>query len=272
MTTAVQAAASLFKEATAMVAAIQKSAGANARHLAEIKPRFDGACRHREPSSLVLYLKALPKLVDDIQTTLESIVPFQRAMAEIEEDETFVQDHLAALGKLTTAIEDVRFQATLQHKMCKEMKAQGTYLLAQLSQSVDRAERLLSSHEKWIADARKEIAAAAAKAATLVAAAEKAAATPDPKAFAAAQKAFDALPVDDLLAYPAKVERQVAATLQSMSVVAADKGRGTAIAGEIKATLATKQEVAPVLAKLAAAQKRFAELGKAMKERAKAKA
>jgi hypothetical protein len=71
-------------------------------------------------------------------------------MSEIEEDEAFVQAHLAALGKLTTAVEDVRFQATLQIKMCKEMKAQGTYLLAQLSQSVDRAERLLSSHEKWV--------------------------------------------------------------------------------------------------------------------------
>ena len=272
MTTAVQATASMFREAAAMAAATQKSAGANARHLAEIKPRFDNACTHREPTSLVLYLKALPKLVDDIQTTLEGIVPFQRLMTEIEEDETFVQDHLAALGKLTTAVEDVRFQATLQLKMCKEMKVQGTYLLAQLSQSVDRAERLLSSHEKWVADAKKEIAAAATKAATLVAAAEKAAAKPDRKAFAAAQKAFDALGVDDLLAYPAKVERQVAATLQSMSVVAADKGRGSAIAGEIKATLATKQEAAPALAKLAAAQKRLAELGKEMKERKKARA
>ena len=265
MTTAVQATASMFKEAAAMVAAIQKSAGANARHLAEMKPRFDNACTHKEPTSLVLYLKALPKLVDDIQTTLESIVPFQRSMSEIEEDEAFVQAHLAALGKLTTAVEDVRFQATLQIKMCKEMKAQGAHLLAQLSQSVDRAERLLSSHEKWVGDAKKEIAAAAAKAATLVAAAEKAVARPDRKAFDAARKAFDALPIDDLLAYPAKLERQVAATLQSMSVVAADKGRGSAIAGEIKATLSTKQEVAPALGKLAAAKKRFEELAKEAK-------
>jgi hypothetical protein len=90
-------------------------------------------------------------------------------------------------------------------------------------------------------------------------------AKPDRKAFAAAQKAFDALPVDDLLAYPAKLERQVAATLQSMSVVAADKGRGSAIAGEIKATLSTKQELAPTLAKLAAARKRFEELAKEAK-------
>lgn len=265
MTAAVHATASTFKEAAAMVAAIHKSGSANARHLAEMKPRLERACANNEPSSLVLYLKALPKLVDDIQSTLEQMPPFQRLMAEIEEDEAFVQDHLSALGKLTTTVEDLRFQATLQIKVCKDMKARATYALARQSQSVDRAERLLASHEKWLNDSRKEIAAAAGKAATCVASAEKAAAKADRKAFAAAQKAFDALGIDDLLAWPDRLDHLIAQTLQTMSVVAADKGRGSEIAAEIKGSTSAKQELAPALARLAAAKKRFAELGKEMK-------
>jgi hypothetical protein len=268
MTTAVHATASMFKEAAAMVAAIHKSGSANARHLAEMKPRLEHACTNKEPSSLVLYLKALPKLVDDIESTLEEIVPFQRLMAEIEEDEAFVQDHLSALGKLTTTVEDLRFQATLQIKLCKEMKVQATYVLAQHGQSVDRAERLLASHEKWLNDTRKEIAAAVARSASLVATAEKAAAKPDRKGFAAAQKAFDALAVDDLVAYADKLDRLIAQTLQTMSVVAADKGRGSEIAAEIKASVSTKQDLAPALGKLAAAKKRFDALAKEMKAKA----
>jgi len=268
MTTAVHATASMLKEAAALVAALHKSGSANARHLAEMKPRFDHAVANNEPSSLVLYLKALPKLLDDIETTLDDIVAFQRVMGEIEEDEAFVQAHLAALGKLTTTVEDLRFQATLQIKMCKDMKAKGMQLLAKLSQSVDRAERLLASHEKWVHDSTKDIAAAVAKAAPLVAGAEKAAAKPDAKAFAAAKKSFDALAVGDLTAYPAELERQVAETLQQMSVVAADKGRGSEIAAEIKATLSTQKDMAPSLARLAAAKQRFEALAKEMKAKA----
>jgi hypothetical protein len=137
------------------------------------------------------------------------------------------------------------------------MKATGMRLLAEMTQTVERAERLLASHDKWLNDMRKAIVAAVGKAATLVAGAEQAVAGRDAKALAVARKAFDTLGTDELIGYPAVLERKVAATLQQMSVIAADKGQGSAIAAEVKATLSTKQEFAPALAKLAAAKARI---------------
>jgi hypothetical protein len=260
MTTAVQATAALFKEAAAMAAAIQKAGMANGRALVELNGRFNEACANREVSSITLYMKALPKLIDNIEACLDSMVPFQRVLAEIEEDEDYMQTNLAALGKLTMMVDTARSQATSQFKACKLMKANGLTLLAQLTQTVERAERLLASHDKWVNDMKKAIVAAAAKAATIVAGAERAAAKGDAKALAASRKAFDALEVPELASFPQELERKVAATLQQMSVVAADKGPGAAIAGEIKATLSLRQEMAPTLAKLAAAKKTIAAL------------
>ena len=272
MSTAVQATASIFKEAAAMAAAIQKAGMANGYALVELANGLNDACEHREPASLSLYLKALPKLVDRIESCLDGIVPFQRLIAEIEEDEDYVQANLGALGKLTQMVDASRAQATTQFQVCKRLKAIGLKTFAEMTQSVERAERLLATLDKWVNDTKKAIAAAAGKAATLVAAAEKAAAKPDAKALAAAKKAFEALDPDEVLGYPASLERQVGETLMQISVVAADKGQGSAIAAEIKATLSTKQDVAPALAKLAAAKKRFAELATESKAKAKAKA
>ena len=272
MTTAVQATASMFKEAAAMAAAIQKAGLANGHALVELANGLNDACKHREPASLSLYLKALPKLIDRIESCLDSIVPFQRLIAGIEEDEDYVQAHLGALGKLTQMVDVTRSQATSQFQVCKQLKALGLKTFAEMTQSVERAERLLASLDKFVNDSKKAIAVATGKAATLVAAAEKAAAKPDAKALSAARKAFDALDADELISFPARLERHVGETLTQISVVAADKGQGSAIAAEIKATLSTKQELAPALAKLAAAKKRLEELATASKSKAKAKA
>jgi hypothetical protein len=255
MSTAVQATAALFKEAAAMAAAIQKAGMANGRALVELGGRFNDACAHREVSSLTLYMKALPKLTDNIEACLDSMVPFQRVLAEIEEDEDYVQASLAALGKLTMMVDTTRSQATSQFQVCKQMKAAGLTVLAQMTQTVERAERLLASHDKWVNDMRKAIVGAAATAATIVAGAEKAAAKGDAKALAVSRKTFEALDVAELASFPQELEHKVAATLQQMSVIAADKGPGAAIAAEIKATLSLRQEMAPTLAKLAAAKK-----------------
>jgi len=257
MSTAVQATAATFREAAAMAASIQKAGLANGRALVELSGRFNEACLHRETASLVLYLKAMPKLVDHIEACLDSMIPFQRLMAEVEEDEDYVQAHLGALGKLTTLVDSTRAQATAQFQACKQMKATGMRLLAEMTQTVERAERLLASHDKWLNDMRKAIVAAVGKAVALVAGAEQAVARRDAKALAVARKAFDALETDELIGYPAELERKVAATLQQMSVIAADKGQGSAIAAEVKATLSTKPEFAPALAKLAAAKARI---------------
>jgi hypothetical protein len=152
-------------------------------------------------------------------------------------------------------VDTARSQATSQFKACKLIKATGLTLLAELTQTVERAERLLASHDKWVNDMKKAIAGAAAKAATIVAGAEKAAAKGDAKALAAARKSFDALEAAELASFPQELERKVAATLQQMSVIAVDKGPGAAIAAEVKATLSLRQEMAPTLAKLAAARK-----------------
>jgi hypothetical protein len=247
----------MFKEAAAMAAAIQKAGLANGYALVELNGRFNEACQYRETTSLTLYMKALPKLVDNIEACLDSMIPFQRLMAEIEEEEDYVQAHLDALGKLTMMVDTTRSLATSQFRACKLMKATGLRVLAETTQTVERAERLLASHDKWVNDMRKAIVAAVGKAATHVAAAEKAVAKRDTKALASARKAFDALDPAELIAFPAEIERKVASTLQQMSVVAADKGPGSAIAAEIKATLSTKQELAPKLAKLAAAKARI---------------
>jgi hypothetical protein len=257
MSTAVQATATMFKEAAAMAASIQKAGMANGYALVELGGRFNEACTHRETTSLTLYMKALPKLVDNIEGCLDSMIPFQRLMTEIEEDESYVHAHLAALGKLTMMVDTSRSQATSQFQACKQMKATGLRLLAEMTQTVERAERLLASHDKWVNDQRKAILAAVGKAATLLAAAEQAAAKRDAKALATARKAFAAVDLAGLIDFPAEIEHKVAATLQQMSVVAADKGQGSAIAAEIRATLSTRQELAPVLAKLAAAKARM---------------
>ena len=272
MTTAVQATASMFKQAAAMAAAIQKAGLANGHALGQLSNGLNDACKHREPASLSLYLKALPKLIDRIESCLDSIVPFQRLIAEIEEDEEYVQAHLGALGKLTQAVDVARSQATSQFQVCKQLKALGLKTFAEMTQSIERAERLLASLDKFVNDSRKAITVATGKAATLVAAAEKAAAKADAKGLAAAQKAFAALDADELIGFPARLERHVGETLTQISVVAADKGQGSAIAAEIKAMLSTKQEFAPALAKLAAAKTRLEELARESKAKARAKA
>ena len=255
MTTAARATAATLKEAAAMASAIQKAGMANGHAVVELGNGLNDACTHRQPASLTLYLKALPKLIDRIEACLDSIVPFQRLMEEIEEDEAYVQAHIGALGKLTQMVDASRAQATSQFQACKQLKATGLKTFAEMTQSVERAERLLASHDKWVNDMQKTIAGAAAKAATIVAGAEKAAAKGDAKALAAARKGFDALEVAELVSFPQDLERKVATTLQQMSVVAADKGAGAAIAAEIKGSLSLRQEMAPALAKLAAAKK-----------------
>jgi hypothetical protein len=80
-----------------MAAAIQKAAWPTA------SPGRTGRglerCLHASrTASLTAYLKALPKLIDRIEACLDSIVPFQRLMRRIEEDEAYVQSHLGALA------------------------------------------------------------------------------------------------------------------------------------------------------------------------------
>lgn len=117
---------------------------------------------------------------------------------------------------------------------------------------------------------QKAIVGVAAKATKIVGNAEQAAAKGDAKALSAARKAFAGLDAAELLSFPAELEGKVASTLQQMSVVAADKDPGAAVAAEIKVTLSLRQEMAATLARLAAAKKSIEALALARIEAKKA--
>jgi hypothetical protein len=82
------------------------------------------------------------------------------------------------------------------------LKAIGLRTFAEMTQSVERAERLLASHDKWVKDCRRRSSAPPPSRRRSSPAPSRPAAKGDAKTLAAARKAFAGSTPPSLLSFP----------------------------------------------------------------------
>lgn len=220
-----------FTRAVGLVDKVGKARKATEPKYNDLKKRLAVAIKEKDSPKLELYASAFEAMVSEIAKGSSAVDLALGSMREVETDEDFVSNRLAAIDKLMTIISEARKSFAFMFKDAKDQQNKCEEALAASQDAGEDATRALARLQKRADDDRDKLKELFGKSEALAIKAQNAVDKRDAKGLKDAQKAYDALLIEPALFLHGKLMEDVDAFDEK---AAASKSYGPDVQAEMK--------------------------------------